>query len=527
MDDPLFGDDNPLFDDIEETKSAAAVEDAPKTEEENTPGDLSSPSDTIVDATAKEVKAETEQPEENINSEEDLEETAKESSNPEIKEAFETAEAAVQEAIPDSPPIEDEKTIEGAADSNTDIEETSEQKNTETEEKPKNEMSDEEYMAKKRARKKYSRFQQYREGENAAEEFTWAGFLKKNFLYIIFCLMGLLITAAFGVQIIDIRQHENIKKLRGHVLLHHEIPEWHKGKIPKEIDLLLKEHHKQEEQKKNHSVEIDIHKDMPIMGEYYPQTLNNEDLLLILEYQNIGKVSRAGVEDTKLMNLSGLDLRKVNFYYLKNFLQSNLKQVDMSGVKNQDAVFRAASLDAALFIEADLDNSKFIRAKLPEADFSYAMLNNTDFRSARGLKAKFEYAQITRSQFRKASFKESNFNRANLAHSDLMYSNFQGSSFIGANLEATSFRKADLSSVDFSNANLRYADFTEAKLDGANLDGADIEGAKFTHASIFQTRLGGTKNYTREQLDSSDFILGAKSLPKDLYPKKTDWTKRF
>ena len=97
-------------------------------------------------------------------------------------------------------------------------------------------------------------------------------------------------------------------------------------------------------------------------GKYYPEKLSNDDLLAILEYQNIGTITRAGAKFPELMNLSGLNLTKLNFTYLKTFVGSNIKGTNFSYTENPDASFRGSTATKANFSHADLEKANFIRA---------------------------------------------------------------------------------------------------------------------------------------------------------------------
>ncbi len=336
-----------------------------------------------------------------------------------------------------------------------------------------------------------------------------------------------LIFLVFVVLALEIKTNEDYNNLEGYIRVNHAAPLDYKDEVPPELQKIIDNYNRIHNKKVVNPDYLFHGPNEKIMGEMFPEKLSNEDLFLILEYQKIGQVTRAGIKETALMNLSGLDLRNINFLYLKEFLQSNLRKTNFNNVVNQKANFRAASMEEASFINSDLRFAKFIRSKMSYSNFSGADLRHSDLREAKALTSKFEASNSSNSKFENANFNFSSFKDAISEHSIFKSASFEGVDFSNAKLAHSSFKYAKLRACDFSGADLSHVDFTQANLDGCNFYKANLEGAIFKDATVQETDFFGALNASKKQLDASDFLLGAKSLPKDLIPQRRSWKERF
>lgn len=348
--------------------------------------------------------------------------------------------------------------------------------------------------------------------------------------WIIVTLLAVFTLVLFILMFVDYLQNEEYKALKGYVATQHQIPKWYKKKtLPKEIKEILDEYnHKRHIEEEALKLEKeDPRAKEPIMGKFYPEVLTNEDVILILEEQKIGPISRKGAERTELMNLSGLNLTKISYEFMNNFVQSNLRKANFSGINTPGLEFRGASMQESDFTAAIIPYSNFIRAKLSDAKFIKADLHNCKFIAVIAARADLGGANLAKANLDESVFKLSNFADAILIETSAKYGYFEGANFRDANLEGADFKKANLKGVSFVNANLRYVNFTGASLDGANFEGSDLEGAVFKDADISLANFKDVKNAIREQFESAATTIEVKNIPTYVFPQRKSWRERF
>lgn len=353
--------------------------------------------------------------------------------------------------------------------------------------------------------------------------------IPRNPLWIIITVLALLFLILFILMFIDLKGKEEYELLRGYVLIHHKAPEGYKKPLPKDIQEIIDIHnHKKEtERMKGILITDDPREKEPYMGDFYPNTLSDEDLLLILEAQKIGEVTKAGVVKTELMNLSGLDLTKLSYKYMKNFVGANLTYTNFSNINTRDLIFRGASLQYSQFVEANIPGTNFIRTRLSYSNFFEANVSNSQFTGAIADKAHFQDTRMNDCDLNETIFRQSDFSNAVLDFSSARYAYFEGSSFRDASLIGVSFKNSNLKGVSFVNADLRGVNFENCMLEGANFEGADIEIANFKNADVTNVNFKDVKNATRKQLEATKFLISAYNIPAGIIPQKRSWQERF
>jgi len=353
--------------------------------------------------------------------------------------------------------------------------------------------------------------------------------LFKKPILIAIVALGLLIFGLFVALLIQYRQEEYAKELDGYVKINHKAPKWHKGELPKYLqeylhELEIKKHKELEDML---VIKPDPREDKATLEGKYPDGLTNDDVIKILKSQKIGPVNGFGAEKPELINLSGLDLTKLNYRYLNNFVSSDLRYANFSGILLEEVNFRGASLQHAQFVETQFKACNFVRARLAYANFFAAVADGSNFAGAVADKAHFYRASLVDANFNNSVFKESDFSETLMDGILADHGFFEGSDFSSSSLIGASFRGANLVGVSFVNCDLRNADFSQANLAGANFTGADIAGAKFKDADVSMTNFENIVNATYEQLYETKFFLSAKNVPKTLVPTKRSWKERY
>jgi uncharacterized protein YjbI with pentapeptide repeats len=353
--------------------------------------------------------------------------------------------------------------------------------------------------------------------------------IPRNPFWIIISVLALLIFGLFIAKFIQLQMEENHRLLKGYVMIYKKPPKDFKGKLPADIQEIIDIHHQKKkiEEMKYQLIHDDPRENEPRMSDSYPNTLNDEDLLLILEAQNIGEVYKSGVEKTELMNLSGLDLTKLSYKYMKNFVGANLIATKFDGINFGDLVFRGASLHYAQFVSAEIPRANFMRTKMSYINFYGANLTQSQFIGAVSDKAHFHYANLSESDFNETVFKQSDFSNCKMDFSSARNSYFEGSDFRDASLIGVSFRNSNLKGVSFVNADLRGANFENCDLEGSSFEGADIELANFKNADVTNVNFKNVKNATRAQLEATRFLVSAFNIPPGLIPGKQSWQERY
>ncbi len=347
--------------------------------------------------------------------------------------------------------------------------------------------------------------------------------------WIVVTLLAVLILALFILLFVEYLKDERYKALKGYVLTQHKVPEWYKDPLPDDVKEILHEYH----QKREHELALlqlesdDPREKDPVMGDFYPEVLTNEDVILVLEEQNIGPITPRGAEDPAKMNLSGLNLTKISFQYLNNFVQSNLRYTNFTGIKASGLTFRGASLQNAIFVDAVIPDANFTRARLDNSNFFAADVRNSLFVGAIAQKALLAETILSNSNFDEGIFKLADFSNAILDGSTAQYAYFEGANFRDASLIGVNFKGAVLRGVSFVNANLSGANLTGASLEGANFEGANLGGAIFKDADLTLVDFKNVQNLTKEQIESSKTEIGMKNIPKYVFPQRQSWNERF
>ncbi len=350
-----------------------------------------------------------------------------------------------------------------------------------------------------------------------------------NPFWMVTFLLGILLIALFLLLFLELNKEQQYERLKGYVLLHHSIPEWHKGKVPKEITEIITIHKQKTDKEAIAQVLVppDPRINNPTLAEFYPGKITNDDIKLILTEQNIGEVTKAGVLRSELINLSGLDLSAVNFKYLKNFVMSDLRYVVFNGASSKEMLFRSTSLEHAQFVETDFGFSNFSRARLDYSNFYLANISYSNFDNALAPKAHFMGSRAIGSSFNEAIFKLADFSEAILDTASIRNANFEGVSFRDASLISVDFRGSNLGGASFVNANLQNADLSNCNLEAANFEGANLEGAILTGANITASNFKNTIGLTYDQLVDALFLPSAINIDPAIIPKKQSWKDRI
>ena len=347
--------------------------------------------------------------------------------------------------------------------------------------------------------------------------------------WIVVTLLAILILTLFILLFVEYLKDERYKALKGYVATQHKVPEWYKDPLPADVKEILDEYHK----KREHELALlrlepdDPREKDPVMGDFYPEVLTNEDVTLVLEEQNIGPITPRGAEEPEKMNLSGLNLTKISFQYLNNFVQSNLRYTNFTGIRASGLNFRGASLQNAIFVDAVIPGANFTRARLDYTNFYSADARNSLFVGAIAQKALLSEANLSNSNFDESIFKLADLSNSVLDGSTAKYAYFEGANFRDASLIGVNFSGAILRGVSLVNADLQGANLTGASLEGANLEGANLAGTILKDADLTLVDFKDVRNLTRAQVESSSTEIGMKNMPKYVFPQRKSWNERF
>ncbi len=212
----------------------------------------------------------------------------------------------------------------------------------------------------------------------------------------------------------------------------------------------------------------------------------------------IAKV-KAG-KSLKGKNLSGLDLREVNFFRINleganlrnanlievEFDEVNLSMADLGGAYLYGAKFHRTNLSAADLSNADLREVEFIGINLEMAVLCMADLEMADLRRANLSGANLNMASMTKADLRMANFSKANLSAANLSYADLGEARLNE-----ADLTEADFREAKLEKADLSKAKLIKSYFVGANLNKVKLRECDLRSANFATADLYQADLTG------------------------------------
>lgn len=182
---------------------------------------------------------------------------------------------------------------------------------------------------------------------------------------------------------------------------------------------------------------------------------------------------------------------------------TDLRALDLSGVRIQAGDFRRCDLYQSNLFEAELRHTDLRDANLIGADLSRSLiadcqLNGAFLSYARLRKARLLDSDFSRVTFVAADLREAqvlaNFEGADLTRALLVNADLSGCFALGAN-----FTRALLRGVNFRQSKLRRASFMHADLTGANLEGADLRRVRFDHARLDGASLRGAL------IDEADF----------------------
>ncbi|NQY78893.1 MAG: pentapeptide repeat-containing protein [Candidatus Caenarcaniphilales bacterium] len=390
-------------------------------------------------------------------------------------------------------------------------------------------LTDEEFLERINSRNVFERFDKYIKYQvNTVSDFEA---IAKSKLLQLLIVIGLIGGIVFFVWSLKFDDQEDYKHLIGYIKINRKLPEGVKGPFNEEVKDIIRNYVKHPEKYLDHT-DLPLHhhhekKKEIIMSDKYPGLITNDQLLLILEEQDLGKVSARGTEYTEKINLSGLDLRSVDFKYLNKFIQSNMKGVNLMGVYIEDAQFRGAQLEGSDLSLADLRDSSFIRSKVCHVKFIETDLTNANFYGAKGELANFTKSFLAGVNFKEIEMKEAQFNGALAFSTNFRDAFLLGANFSQAKLKNANFKGANLTAVDFRGADLTGVNFEEAILHGANFRGANVQNANFSHAQVQKALLKDAEELTIEQLEAADKSHRAASLPEWVNKSKLSWKKRF
>jgi uncharacterized protein YjbI with pentapeptide repeats len=180
---------------------------------------------------------------------------------------------------------------------------------------------------------------------------------------------------------------------------------------------------------------------------------------------------RESAEQSKSLDLSGVDMRSFNL------CASN---------KDEKINFKNANLEGANFAGKEICNMNFEGANLKNASFERARkICNVNFEGANLKNASFERASITSCNFHHVK------GPANFTGAFIKYSGFNN-----ATLENSSFDSAVLESTGFDYANLKNTIFNKASLVAVNFYAADLTGYSREEARMDRTNFERSKGTT-------------------------------
>lgn len=157
----------------------------------------------------------------------------------------------------------------------------------------------------------------------------------------------------------------------------------------------------------------------------------------------------------------------------------NLRQLDLSRLNLESAVFRQANLEEARFESSNLD----------KADFSRAQLAGTGFRSAHAVRAVFSDAKMPKVDLSGAIAPRAVFAKSVLHEADLSAGDFSYARFAEAQLVGASLKGADLRGISARGADFRRADFGGADLSNADLTGSRWNDTRIDRGTSFRSSL--------------------------------------
>lgn len=177
-----------------------------------------------------------------------------------------------------------------------------------------------------------------------------------------------------------------------------------------------------------------------------------------------------------------------------NFNLADLRWVDLSGARLQDAKLngtslQGASLDSARLQYAELFATKLQGASLKGARLHGAKLNEANLQGASLNKARLQDVPLDSARLQGASLNEAELQGASLNLARLQGASLKGAKLQGASLEEANLQGASLFEASLQGASLNKAKFQGASLNKANLQGTEVSGSSFRQAELINTHL--------------------------------------
>lgn len=342
--------------------------------------------------------------------------------------------------------------------------------------------------------------------------------------------LGALVFCLFVFLLLELKHHEEKKAIIGYVMINHKAP---KGIDEKDLPEEAQEHiHNYKDQQRKLKdkflvIKEDRRSKNPVLGSLDQEALSNDGFYKILKTQDLGKITQSGVEKPENMNLSGYDLSRINYKYWRKFIGADMRYTNFSNLEEEGLSFRGSSLAFAQFVDALIPQTNFIRTHLSYTNFYSAVLDGSSFIGVTAKKAHFKEARMVAVNFKESKIIDSDFSDTHLDQANFKNCFLTGSNFSNSKLRDVNFKNAKLQGSSFVNCDLTGADFTNASLEGVDFSGANLLGAKFTDADVTQAKFLNAQNVTLKQLQEVKFLLSARSIPKDIIPKKKSWLERF
>lgn len=216
-------------------------------------------------------------------------------------------------------------------------------------------------------------------------------------------------------------------------------------------------------------------------------------------------------DDFRKINLSGMDLRGLDFLKSKDFSDAILVSCHFGGMNLSKTCFQGANLRSAQLPDCQLNQSDFSESCLlnaylegsnfEQAKFEQAKLQNTNCKSGN-----FRFAQM-----RKADLTRTNFEKADLTGADLEASVIEQTNFTNAILDKANFKKVQRSLCKrptgpiFNNTSLLETNFRYANLQCGIFKNLIFRRCDCTLTSFNHSNFSNVQ-FERVDLDGSQFI---------------------
>jgi len=215
------------------------------------------------------------------------------------------------------------------------------------------------------------------------------------------------------------------------------------------------------------------------------------------------KASKLMEKDLPIIDPAGMDLSGVKL------AGANLRGANLGGASLSLADLRGADMREASLVEADMRGAEIRWANLSQANLIKASLSGADLSTANMAGTDLSAADLSTANLRKTDLGGARLNEADLSDADLSDADLSE-----ANLSAATLRNTSLSGIYLSGAYLNEADLSGADLSGANLwetnlSEANLLNVNLSLAILLETDLRGAKNWTIEQFDKAETLVGA------------------